>query len=638
VLSITKNVDAWRPPAPATAPPAALSNIPADSAARRSFDAENAEALAKRLPDSPLLEALRTELERARIIDLRGTDPKAAADLLIDLGRRSGGGARWSPDLLREYLGLADELAEGTDPSSALRLASEALRIVGASFQTPIHNNAEASGLYRRAADIVAANVASTPRDVAAAAMDGIDLSFVAYTYDNLPGTKAEAESKEAQQILETTARMAEAVAKNGDDAAKWNRLRGLSLLWQGVLINDSDSSKAAPVLRASADILHALVDADPNNAEVRYRYAEALRWVGIAEPSSHDTAETEREGVRQYKIVWENRASLDPALLGRVGAGYGYGLANLAQTIRETELADMSDGRTAEEHAGWVLDLLALEAEKDTVNAAMIETGAASGDSGFVGGWYSMSSYGWPIGFLTGLLNIESGRGFVRECDLLAADPYDPLRRAPGVALDHVDMAKAEPACRTESDGNPGDARAGYQLARVISADKNRESEFMSLARAAADAGVSPAFSLVANTLNDKSDDRSGEAYLAASQRTIIESFPILYPFLQSHAKTDRERVGLNWYVAKAAGLGVAQAHLALAESAPDLRQKLFHLLLAARLADDAGDAAAAADARQKAQSVLLRQVGQQRVEADVADWKPESLIALPADNPSAS
>ena len=79
-------------------------------------------------------------------------------------------------------------------------------------------------------------------------------------------------------------------------------------------------------------------------------------------------------------------------------------------------------------------------------------------------------------------------------------------------------------------------------------------------------------------------------------------------------------------------------QAQLALADGARDVQQKLFHLLLAARLSDEAGDTAAASSARERADSVLVRQADQQRIEAEVADWKPEALVELPAENPDAS
>ena len=469
--------------------------------------------------------------------------------------------------------------------------------------------------------------------------MRAVDLSPVTYEYGTLPGTKAEAENTEAQQLLESTARMATAVAANSDDAMRWNELGGLSLFWQGVLINDKDSAKAVPVLKAGADLLRTVSDAGPDDREARFRLAEALRWVGLAEPSNNDTADTEREAVRQYELLWKDRASIDVGFLQKIGAGYGYALANLAQTIRETELANLSDGRTAEDHVGWVFEVLALAAEKDDVNASLIAAGATSrATSTFVGGWYRMSSYGWPLGFLSGQVHVEAGQEPVTECDLLAADPYDPLKRAPGLVLDRVNVPKAETACRADAESHPEDARMTYQLARVISSDSKREAEFMPLARAAAEQGVSPAFSLIGSALNDRNDDRSGDAYAGASQRTIIESFPVLYSFLKSHARTDRDRLGLAWYVGKAAALGVADAHLALADDAPDLKQRLFHLLLAARIFDASGSIEAAADARRQADGVLVRQPDQERIQSDVSDWKPEALIELPAEKPGAS
>ncbi len=110
-------------------------------------------------------------------------------------------------------------------------------------------------------------------------------------------------------------------------------------------------------------------------------------------------------------------------------------------------------------------------------------------------------------MGFLSGLVNLERGGVSPTKCDLLAADPYDPLRRAPGLTLDKVDTAAAEKECRAEHESHPDDGRTTYQLARVISADTNREAEYVSLAREAAARGVSPAFSLVAYALSQKDD-----------------------------------------------------------------------------------------------------------------------------------
>ena len=116
-------------------------------------------------------------------------------------------------------------------------------------------------------------------------------------------------------------------------------------------------------------------MEADPQNIEARFRLAEALRWVGLAETSSEETAAVEREAIGEYQKIWKDRATLASGLAADVGVGYGFALANLAQTIRETNLANLGDGKTAEDHAAWVLEILALAAEKDDVNATMIES-----------------------------------------------------------------------------------------------------------------------------------------------------------------------------------------------------------------------------------------------------------------------
>jgi Novel STAND NTPase 1 len=633
VLAALQRVDAWKPEvAPASASPT-LPSLPTEPTARRTFDMDNADKLAERLSDSPMLAALRTELERARIFDLRAKDPKAAAELMIALGRRTSGSGTWSPDTAREYLALADEIGVRTDAVNVFRLAAEAMKLIGESFTTPIQANADAVELFRRAATLIASSATSAPPDVVQSEMKDVDLSLLTYEYETLPAIGAAAEVSGAEAVLEAAAEMGQAVAGKTDEPDRWNWLAGESLFWQGVLVNDVDAAKAVPILQKAAAIMRPIAEASPDDVTTRFRYAEAVRWVGLAEPSTEDTAATEREAVKQYEALWDKRLAIDSGLLTRIGAGYGFALANLAQTTREYELADLADGRTATDHTGWVLEVLALAAEKDELNTSMIDIGAATGDSGFVAGWYQMSSYGWPIGFLSGMVNLERGVSGVTKCDLLAADPYDPLKRAPGLTLDKVDTAAAETECRAEHARQPDDARTTYQLARVISADTKREAEYLPIAREAAAKGASPAFSLVAYALSQKNDTRSSDAYVATTQHTLIESFPVLYPFLAVQAKTQRERTGLAFYAGKAAELGVPEAQLALADLGDDPAERLFHAKLAVRLFTEKGNAQAAGEAARKAALIDISPSDAGDVDSKVAAWTPQALVDLPAD-----
>jgi len=634
VLGVIARVDAWEPRPVEIAAAADLPDLPSEPAARHRLDMENTNRLAASLPDSPLLEALSTELERARVFDLRASDPKAAADLLITLGERTSADKSWAAEIVREYLALADEIGGEKEPATVFRLATEAVKLIAAGASTPIDPKGEAIGLFRRAALLVGATVGAAPADLVHSELSDIDLGFLDYGYGTLPAVSADAEVKVAESALEAATHMAEAVAAVDDaEREKWERLRARSLFWRGVLLNDHDPTEAAEVLHQSVDLLKTIVAANADDDVERYRYAEALRWAGVAEPSSEDTAGIQRESVKQFEMIWDERSTLDADFVGQVGVSYGYALADLARTMREVELADLDDGRTAEDHAPWMLETLALAAEKDSVNADIIAAGASSGDAGFLGGWYRMSSYGWPIGFLTGLVGLERGGEEVTKCDLLAADPYDPLRRAPGLTLDRVDVAAAEEECRAEHERRPDDGRTTYQLARVMSSDTSREAEFLPIAREAAAKGVSPAFSLVAYTLGQNDDSRSGDAYVATAQHTLIESFPVLYPFLAEHATTPRERNGLAWFAGKAAEFGVPEAHLALVDLGDDPTQQLFHAKLAARLFAEAGNKEGAQEAGRKARAIEVSPADASEVDSNVAAWTPHAPVELPAD-----
>jgi hypothetical protein len=243
------------------------------------------------------------------------------------------------------------------------------------------------------------------------------------------------------------------------------------------------------------------------------------------------------------------------------------------------------------------------------------------------------MSTYGWALGFLGGLVNVETGGGTVTQCDLLAADPYDAGRRAPGLALDQIDLARAESACVEARDADPRDTEATYQLARVIFADAKRDPEFLPLARAAAEQNVAQAFSLIASMLDAKKDARARRVYQAAAQRSIVESFPALYPFLEKRAAGERDRRGLAWYAEKAAALGVPEAHVALADASDDALTKAVHLRIAARLWSQAGDWAAGESARQRSDAAAQNAEQADEAAARAAAWQPEPLLLLPDD-----
>ncbi len=248
VLDVMDRVEKWTPPPFEFNTPADLPPLPAAPADRRELDMQNADKI---LGDSPLLAGLRTELVRAHIFDFVDTDPKKAASMLIDLGRQTGGASGWSPDLVNEYLTLAEDISGGDAAPSAFQLATEAMKIIGLAFTTPIHGSQDTAELYRRAADLITANVGATPRSVVAPALKAINLSLVDYSYGSLPGIGVEPDVTESEKLLEATARMAGAIADNVDDGDTWKWLQGVSLFWQGVLVDDNDFASGGRDLQA---------------------------------------------------------------------------------------------------------------------------------------------------------------------------------------------------------------------------------------------------------------------------------------------------------------------------------------------------------------------------------------------------
>lgn len=96
-------------------------------------------------------------------------------------------------------------------------------------------------------------------------------------------------------------------------------------------------------------------------------------------------------------------------------------------------------------------------------------------------------------------------------ECDRMASNPEDPDRVAPGVERKDVDLPQAIATCEAELVADAADARARYQLARVLFYAGHTERAVREM-KAAADAGYRQAQFvyglLVSNRRNDAPAD----------------------------------------------------------------------------------------------------------------------------------
>lgn len=107
----------------------------------------------------------------------------------------------------------------------------------------------------------------------------------------------------------------------------------------------------------------------------------------------------------------------------------------------------------------------------------------------------------------LAALLAAAAPTDPVTDCDRLAANPEDPDRLAPAVPREKADLPRAIAACEAEVARNAANARARYQLARVLfyANDTKRAMEEM---KKAADAGYRQAQFVYGLLIDNKRPD----------------------------------------------------------------------------------------------------------------------------------
>ena len=88
-------------------------------------------------------------------------------------------------------------------------------------------------------------------------------------------------------------------------------------------------------------------------------------------------------------------------------------------------------------------------------------------------------------------------------ECDRLAGHPYDPARKAPGVAFDAIDPPQALMSCAAAYSEQPGVVRYKYQYGRALLA-ADRPNEALIFIRSAANSGYAAAQQSLATILYD--------------------------------------------------------------------------------------------------------------------------------------
>ncbi|HYD99701.1 MAG TPA: tetratricopeptide repeat protein [Alphaproteobacteria bacterium] len=154
-------------------------------------------------------------------------------------------------------------------------------------------------------------------------------------------------------------------------------------------------------------------------------------------------------------------------------------------------------------------------------------------------------------------------------RCDMLAADPWDPLRLAPGVPADRLDSGRAVEACRGAVAAAPDEPRLHHQLGRALKAAGRGADALGSFGRAAGK-GYAPAQHALAAAALEGRDDAALAAALdgliAAAEHGYAPACELLAALHEAGGPVDRDLGAAYAWAERAAEQGSATAQARMA------------------------------------------------------------------------
>jgi WD40 repeat protein/TPR repeat protein len=228
----------------------------------------------------------------------------------------------------------------------------------------------------------------------------------------------------------------------------------------------DADSGKELLVLRGHTDFVNTaswspdgrLLVTASNDATARVWDSESGRQLLLL--SGHTdrvrAASFSRNGRHIVTASWDKTARIWDAVNGallRVLNGDTHRLESAAFSPDGRRVVTASDDITARV---WEADAGSLDMQADWAEAAQFES--------------LTSAERFRLG-LSPRTQLRLWRADETQCDELAAAPYDPLRRAPGVTVDQISKDEASRACAQALSGSGGSGRLLYQHGRTLTA-----------------------------------------------------------------------------------------------------------------------------------------------------------------------
>jgi TPR repeat protein len=216
-----------------------------------------------------------------------------------------------------------------------------------------------------------------------------------------------------------------------------------------------------------------------------------------------------------------------------------------------------------------------------------------------------------------------QPGAPDANDCDRLAAHPFDPNKKAPGVEAGAITDQAAD-VCQAALLDNPGEPRFMFQLGRALAVTrKGDEKQAVAQYRRAAELGYAVAHNNLALLYQEGTAELPRNVQLAIEHYRAawdlgmaVDSVNLGLIYLEGRLTPMDRKLGMDW-LRKGAARGVPGAHLELArryarayESDFDLDQALYHYIVATHLYEAAHDDARAQSARRERAS-LARNMG---------------------------
>ena len=159
-----------------------------------------------------------------------------------------------------------------------------------------------------------------------------------------------------------------------------------------------------------------------------------------------------------------------------------------------------------------------------------------------------------------------------IDDCDRLAAQPFDPARKADGIVAEKVDKPAAESACRKAVGRAPAEPRFQYQLGRVLYLEKRDPEAIAAFEKAAARQYAMAKVALYEAYDENRAGDRSADDMLrllreALDQGAGIAGYRLADSYWSGKRVTADRDQALQLYQRSAAALNYPYAQDKLSE-----------------------------------------------------------------------